>query len=352
MAERKEDTYVYHNGAISAPKIHSPAQFDPQTVRKVFPSAFANQPPSIDIVLSSSQSKPISVAQMEDIVKGFVLQQRQKELDKAKFGALRDERDLYKTQVIDTTKAKENLRQEIGVLKERTFIMNQTMNERENAMRELQDMSRYVQSIEEQKVMNQNQLMEAERRNQDLKRQLAEKKARDEAMMRNSQSPQYQVIQQYQPQPLPMNPVPVPINMNQGVTRITSNPNYSQVSPVLSNSIPMMNPMYTNEVRGPPLPAQPARQQGGQGMGTSNDIFDFVQQYNMQNSSQHQFNFAGNNSGIMAGPPIQQPSRTAQQPVTMIRQQQPMMVDPYANPAAQQPGPNAVFNPLMKQPNF
>ena len=175
MFDHKTDNHVHSNGVISVPKVHMPSMEDFQKDLRSFPQPYPNQPPSIDILISTVDAKPISFDQVEDLVGRFVGRQRQRQMDKANFGALRDERDLYKTHYVDNTKIKENLRHEISQLKEQSFALNQTQAEKEKVIRVLQDKSHRYQEAERNESIYKNKISEAEQKNRLLKEKLNEK---------------------------------------------------------------------------------------------------------------------------------------------------------------------------------
>ena len=175
----QKDMYRTNNGVITIPKAHSPNEADLADTLKIFPSPLNNQPPSIDVITSMSASDPIPIDEVACLVMHFTENERTRIENKAKFGALRDEKDMYKTKLMDNTTYKEDLRREVTMLKERSFAINETAKDREEIQQHLYQKNAIMSKIDQSREEVNSKLSQVEERNRLLRQKLAEKQEQE-----------------------------------------------------------------------------------------------------------------------------------------------------------------------------
>lgn len=256
--------YRLHNGVITIPNAHSPNQAELGNTLKIFPSPLANQLPSIDVVLSNSESDAIPIEEVAYLVQHFAYNEKTRIENKAKFGALRDEKEMYKTKVMDNSRYKEDLRNEVTMLKEKSFAVHQTAREREEMQQHLSQKAAAMQNIEKSREQLNSQLNQVEERNRILRQRLAEKQARDGSNINSG-------IQGSQP-----------MMVNQAVTNNQRDNRYSN-----QPSQPMMLPQQGGAQFQGNMPHPNQRMYADEGMGASavstnpKEIYDYIDHYNV-----------------------------------------------------------------------
>lgn len=78
--------YKLHNGVITIPNAHSPNQEAIADTLKIFPSPLVNQPPSIDVVLSTGGSDPIPIEDVAYLVQLYAYHELSRVENQTKFG--------------------------------------------------------------------------------------------------------------------------------------------------------------------------------------------------------------------------------------------------------------------------